>query len=41
MVPEGQRPHPRRPYRGRMYLQDAADYSAIGQHIEIIIVPVA
>ena len=41
VLPKSQGPHPRRPYRGGMYLQDAADDSAIGKHVEIIIVPVA
>jgi len=39
MMSKGQRPHPRRSYRGRMYLHDTADYGAIGKHVEIIIVP--
>jgi hypothetical protein len=30
-----------RSYRGRMYLQDTADNSAIGEHVLIILVPLA
>jgi hypothetical protein len=40
-LPEGQRPHPRRPNRGCMYLQDTADYSAIGNHVIVVIIPLA
>src|SRR5262249_7948344 len=35
------RPHPRRPYRGCVYLQDSADYGAIGKHVIVVIVPLA
>src|SRR5262249_8552919 len=40
MMPKG-RPHPGRPYRGRMYLQDTADDSAIGDDVEIVVIPLA
>src|SRR5215471_7208266 len=39
VVPEGERPSPRRPYRGRMYLQDTTDYGAIGKHVVVILIP--
>src|SRR6516164_9954035 len=41
MLAESERPHPRRPYRGRMYLHDTADDSAMGEHVEIVVVPLA
>jgi hypothetical protein len=41
MVPEGQRPHPRRTYRRCNGVEDAADHSAIAEHIEVNIVPLA
>src|SRR5262249_49266998 len=41
MVTEHQRPHPRRPCRGRMCLQDAADYGAIGNHVVVVVTPLA
>ena len=41
VVPERERPHPRRSYGCRVYLQDAADNSAISKHVEIILVPLA
>jgi len=34
-------PHPGRPHGRRVYLQDASDNSAIGQHVVIVIVPLA
>src|SRR5262249_40652999 len=40
VMPEGQRPHPRRPYRGRMY-QNTTDYGAIGKHVVVILIPLA
>src|SRR5262249_1850315 len=40
MMPKG-RPHPGRPYRGRMYLQDTADDSAISDDVEIVVIPLA
>ena len=39
VVPKIQRPHPTRTYRRRVDLQDAADVSAVGEHIVIVIVP--
>ena len=41
VLPKGQRPHPRRTYWRSVNLEDAADYSAIGQHVEIVIIPFA
>jgi hypothetical protein len=42
VVPKGYRPHPRRHSYGRCVdLEDAADNIAVGQHVEIIFVPVA
>jgi hypothetical protein len=41
MMPKGQRPHPRRSHWRGMHLQDAADDSAIGENVEIILVPLA
>jgi hypothetical protein len=41
MMPEGERPHPRRPYRGRMYLQDTANESAICENVVVVIIPLA
>jgi putative tryptophan/tyrosine transport system substrate-binding protein len=35
------RPHPRRSYWRRVHLQHAANYNAIGEHVEIVIVPFA
>src|SRR5215467_539203 len=41
VVPEEQRPHPGRAYRGRVYLQDSSDHGTIGKHVVVVIVPVA
>jgi hypothetical protein len=41
MVPKGQRPHPRRSSGRRVYLEDAANNGAIGEHVEIVVVPLA
>jgi hypothetical protein len=41
MVREDQRPHPRRPYRRCIGVEDAADSFAIGQHVVILFVPLA
>ena len=41
VMSEGQRPHPRRSYRCRVYLEDAADNDVIGEHIIIVIAPLA
>jgi hypothetical protein len=38
MMPEGQRPHPRRSYRGRGCLHDPPDDYAIGKHVEVIFI---
>jgi hypothetical protein len=37
----GQRPHPRRAHGRGGGVEDAADDSAIGEHVEVIIVPLA
>src|SRR5262249_13944678 len=39
VMAEGQRPHPRRTNRRGVDLKDAADNSAIDEHIEILVVP--
>src|SRR5262249_56158671 len=39
VLTKGERPHPRRSYGRRVYLQDAADNTAISKHVVIIIVP--
>src|SRR5262245_59654640 len=41
MMPKGQSPHPGASYRRRMYLQDTTDDGAIGNHVIVVIVPVA
>jgi hypothetical protein len=41
VVPEGKRPHPGASYRCGVVFEDAADDSAIGQHVEVVIVPLA
>jgi len=41
VVAEHQRPHPRRSYRRRACLEDAADDSTIGKHVEIVVTPLA
>jgi predicted RNase H-like nuclease len=38
VVPERERPHPRRSYWRSVNLEDAADDNAIGKHVEIVIV---
>jgi hypothetical protein len=38
---EGQRPHPRRANWPRIGLEDAANDNAIGEHVEVVIVPLA
>src|SRR5262249_27999203 len=41
VMAKSQRPHPRCTNRRRMDLEDAADNSAIDEHIEILVVPFA
>jgi hypothetical protein len=41
VLPEGQRPHPRRSRWRRVYLQDAPDHDTIGKRIEVVIIPLA
>src|SRR5215813_2063799 len=41
VVAKGQRPHPRRTHRRGVNLKDAADNSAVGEHVEIVVVPFA
>ena len=41
MMPKGERPRPRRSYRGGGRLHDPADDDAIGKHVVVVIVPVA
>src|SRR2546430_5062090 len=41
VVAEGERPHPRRANWPGIGVEDAADDDAIGEHVEIVIVPLA
>jgi hypothetical protein len=41
VVPECERPHPRRAYGRRIGLEDASDNEAFGEHVEVVIVPLA
>jgi hypothetical protein len=41
VVPEGERPHPGRTDWRRMHFQDATDHRAIGEHVEVVVVPIA
>jgi hypothetical protein len=41
VIAEGQGPHPRASYRRGIGLEDTADNFAIGQHVEIVIIPFA
>src|SRR5262245_54079888 len=41
VVPEGERPHPRRAYGRRGGLEDATDHRTIGEHVEVVIAPLA
>src|SRR6516225_3167518 len=41
MIAKGQRPHPRRALRCRVHLHDAADDGTIGEHVEVVVVPLA
>src|SRR5262249_46098853 len=38
---ESERPHPRRSHRRRVHLEDAADDSAVSEHVEIVVAPLA
>jgi hypothetical protein len=37
MMPEGERPHPRRTYRRGIGLEDTADNLAVRQHVVIVV----
>jgi len=39
MIPEGQRPQPRRIYRRGSGSHDAADHDALGEHVKVVVVP--
>jgi hypothetical protein len=41
VVTEGQRPHPRHAHRHGGRLRDPADDGAVGEHVEVVIVPLA
>jgi hypothetical protein len=41
MMSEGERPHPRRSYRGRSRLHDTADDNTISEHVEVSFIPFA
>ena len=41
MVAKGQRPHPRRTYGCRVHLHDTANDDAIGEHVEVVVIPLA
>src|SRR5262245_49021208 len=41
VVPEAERPHPGRADRRGVHLEDAADHSAVSEHVEIIVGPLA
>jgi hypothetical protein len=41
MIPEGQRPQPRRIYRRGSGSHDAADHDAVGEHVVIVLAPFA
>jgi hypothetical protein len=41
MMSKGQRPYPWRSFGRCVYLEDAADDSAIGKHVEIVVIPLA
>jgi hypothetical protein len=38
VMPEGERPHPWRPYWRRSCVEDAADDDAVGENVEIVVV---
>ena len=39
VIAEGQGPHPRASYGRGVYLEDAADNFAVGEHVEIVVTP--
>jgi hypothetical protein len=41
VVSEVQRPHPRRSYWRCIGLEDAANNFAVGEHVEIVVIPFA
>src|SRR5258708_36851566 len=41
MVPDGERPHPGRAYRRGCGLEDATDDRAVGEHVVVVVVPLA
>jgi len=41
MMPKGERPHPRHSHRHSGRLHDPADDDAIGEHVEVVVVPFA
>src|SRR5262249_25075315 len=41
MLPEGERPHPGRANWRGVHLHDAANDSAVGEHVEIVVIPLA
>src|SRR6516225_3545029 len=41
MVAKAKRPHPRRTLRRGGHLHDAADDGTIGEHVEVVVVPLA
>ena len=41
MVAEGERPHPRASDRRCVYFEDAADHQAIGNHVKVVLSPLA
>jgi hypothetical protein len=40
-MPERERPHPRASYGRRVAFEDAADHDAIGEHVVVVVVPLA
>jgi len=39
VMAEGQGPHPRASYGRGVYLEDAADNFAVGEHVETVVIP--